>query len=248
MSLSIITSQPEQLALAFQPGLGPEITFARVFRRLGLKRAVPRFRVEYHAFAGLRSNIRLRDTEVQIGLSDLLADAPPLVLEALAEILLAKLFRCRASREAQECYLAYVCAPTVQRRVDEARRQRGAKRFLPPQGQAYNLDEIFARLNRRFFHGGLAKPRLGWSLRRSRTLLGHYDSAHGTITISRWLDSRSVPRYLVEYLVFHEMLHMRYRIERDGHRRVLHSKEFRKAEKKFPKYEQARRQLRHICA
>jgi predicted metal-dependent hydrolase len=52
----------------------------------------------------------------------------------------------------------------------------------------------------------------------------------------------------VEYLVFHEMLHIRYNTERRGHRRVVHSAEFREAEKKFPKYEQARRRLKMICA
>jgi len=52
----------------------------------------------------------------------------------------------------------------------------------------------------------------------------------------------------VEYIVYHEMLHMRFPVERRGHRRVVHSREFREAEKQFPKYEQACRQLKHICA
>jgi len=43
------------------------------------------------------------------------------------------------------------------------------------------------------------------------------------------------------------MLHIRYPVERDGHRRVVHSRGFREAEKKFPKYEQARRKLRLVC-
>jgi predicted metal-dependent hydrolase len=51
---------------------------------------------------------------------------------------------------------------------------------------------------------------------------------------------------LVEYLMFHEMLHMRYPVERVGHRRVVHSRAFRQAEKRFPHYERARRRLREI--
>jgi predicted metal-dependent hydrolase len=84
-------------------------------------------------------------------------------------------------------------------------------------------------------------------MKLSRTILGHYDSAHATIIISRVLDSPTVPSYLVEYLVYHEMLHIRYPVERRGHRRVVHSQEFRAAEKKFPRYEQVRRKLRRFC-
>ncbi len=225
----------------------PEAAFARVFHRLGLKRPTPNFHVEYHAFAGLRNIILRRDHVVRVRVSDLLADAPPLVLEALAEILLTRVFRRRPSCEARACYLAYVFAPGMRRRIDEARRERGSKRLLPAKGRWYDLEEIFRNLNRRFFRSELPRPRLGWSLRRSRTLLGHYDSAHGTITISRRLDSPSVPRYVVDYLVFHEMLHMQFPVERRDHRRVVHSPEFRAAEKKFPKFEEARRRLKMIC-
>ena len=225
----------------------PEDVFARVYRRLGLKWPVPDFQVEYCAFSGLRSTIRLKDGCVQVRISDLLVEAPPLVLEALAEILVGRIYRRRPSREARACYLAYVLGSAMRRRVDAARRRRGRTRLLPPQGRWYDLEEIFEKLRRRFFDGRLSPARLGWSVNRSRAILGHYDSAHRTITVSRWLDSPRVPRYLVEYLVFHEMLHMRHPVERNGPRRVIHSRQFLEAEKKFPMYEQARRRLKLIC-
>jgi len=247
LGISILNKPPEQLSLPLEPAAGPAGAFARVFRRLGLKRPAPDFQVEYRPFASLRSSVQLRDNCAVVRLSDLLAAAPPLVLDALAEILLGRLFHRQPSREAQACYLAYVFSPAVRHRIDEARRQRGRKRILSPRGRCFDLEEIFRKLNRRYFGGELRLRRLGWSPQRSRTLLGHYDSAHRTITISRVLDSPQVPRYLVEYLVFHEMLHIRFPVERDGHRRVVHSREFREAERKFPKYEQARRRLRLVC-
>jgi hypothetical protein len=224
-----------------------EAVFARVFRRLGVRRPTPEFRVEFRPFANLRSSIRLRDHRADVHLSDLLADAPPLVLEALAEILLAQVYRRRPSREARECYLAYIFRPGVRERIDEARRQRGRKRLAAARGKHYDLAEIFAELNRQFFKGELPMLRLGWSPKRSRALLGHYDAAHRTITISRLLDSPQVPRYLVEYLVYHEMLHMQFPVERDGHRRIVHSRAFREAERKFPQFELARRRLKKLC-
>lgn len=218
--------------------------FTRVFRRLRIYRPLPEFHVEYRAFVGLRSTIHLLGDQIQVRISDLLLEAPPIVVEALAEILLAQLFRRRPSREARECYMACVMSPPMRRRIDEARRTRGYKRLLPAQGRHFNLQAIFDDLNRRFFQGQLSASRIGWSPKRSRTILGHFDSSHGTITISSLFDSPSVPRYLVEYLLFHEMLHIRYPVERNGHRRVVHSKAFREAEKRFPHYEQAYQRLR----
>ena len=143
----------------------------------------------FHPFAGLRSTITLRNGAVKARVSDLLAEASPLVLEALAEILLARIFHRRPSREARECYLAYTFRPAIRHRIDAARRERGSKRLLPARGRHHDLEEIFHGLNHRFFHGQIPPSRLGWSPKDSRRILGHYDSGHGTIIVSRKLDS-----------------------------------------------------------
>jgi SprT-like family len=220
--------------------------FARVFRRLGIRRSVPDFHIEYRPFSSLRSNIHLRGNRARVRISDVLEEAPPIVLEALAEILLAQLFRLEASREARECYLAYVFEPAVRRRIDETRRRRSRLRLLPARGRYFDLEEIFARVNARFFERRLSCRRIGWSARPSRSVLGHYDPAHNTITISRSLDAASVPEDVVEYLVFHEMLHIRFPLERRGPRRVVHSRAFREAEKTYPHYRRVRDRLKRI--
>jgi len=228
--------------------LDPAPIFVRVFQRLEFNRPLPEFRVSYFPYAGLHSKIRLQSNMIEAGISDLLLNARPLVLEALAEILLCKLFRRRPSLEARDCYLAFARHADTTRRIEEVRRQRGAKVIRPPWGFFFNLREIFDDLNRRFFQGKIRVQLLGWSAVRSRTVLGHYDSAHSSITISRWLDSARTPRYLVEYVVFHEMLHVVHPVGRNGHRRVVHSAEFRAAERRFPQYEQARRKLKQLSA
>jgi hypothetical protein len=240
--------QPEQLALPLGPPPDLSEVFRRVFSRLRIKSPVVSMGAKFHPFAGLRSTITLRDGVVKARISDVLTEASPLVLEALAEILLARIFRRRPSREAQECYLAYTFRSTIRSRIDAARRERGSKRLLPPRGRHHDLEEIFHGLNNRFFHGEISTPRLGWSHQNAHRVLGHYDSGHRTIIVSRKLDSPSTPRYVVEYVVFHEMLHIRIPVERRGQRRVIHSREFREAEKKFPQYELACRQIKHLCA
>jgi hypothetical protein len=245
---TVSMKQPEQLTLPLTPP--PDLTelFRRVFARLRVKSPIASIDARFHPFAGLRSTITVRNDALRARVSDLLAEASPIVLEALAEILLARIFRRRPSREARECYLAYTFRPAIRTRIDVARRERGTKRLLPPRGRHHNLEEIFHDLNHRFFQDEIPPCRLGWSHQHSSRILGHYDSGHATIIISRKLDSPSVPRYLVEYVVYHEMLHIRIPVERRGQRRVVHSREFREAEKKFPQYELACRKLKHLCA
>ncbi len=89
-------------------------------------------------------------------------------------------------------------------------------------------------------------PVLRWSRHRSRTMLGHFDSAHNTIMISRRLDSPRLPRYVIEYLIYHEMLHLKYPVEYCDGRRRVHSRQFRGDERRFRRYEQARRALKEL--
>src|SRR5207302_673855 len=79
----------------------------------------------------------------------------------------------------------------------------------------------------RFFGGMQARPQMSWSQGRARNLLGHYDPAHNAIVVSRIFDHPAVPRYAVEYIVYHEMLHLRHPVKLKGSRRCVHSAEFR---------------------
>jgi len=237
----------EQLSLPLVAPLNLNDLFRRVFDRLRIRSSITSIDARFHPFAGLRSTVRVRNGALRARVSDLLEDAAPIILEALAEILLARMFRRRPSREARECYLAYTFRPAVRARIDLARRERGTKRLLPPRGRHHNLEEIFHELNHRFFGNEIHPCRLGWSHQYASRVLGHYDSGHSAIIISRKLDSPAVPRYLVEYVVYHEMLHIKFPVERRGQRRIVHSREFREAEKKFPQFEAACRKLKNLC-
>ena len=89
----------------------------------------------------------------------------------------------------------------------------------------------------------MARPSLGWSRRPSRTTLGHYDPSHNAIVISRLLDRAEVPRLAVEYVLFHEMLHLKHPVEHGGTRRRVHTKDFREHEKQFPDLARAKELL-----
>jgi predicted metal-dependent hydrolase len=225
-------------------------TLLRIFeeshRELRPRTPVPDFGVEFFRFANVNNTIRVRRGRVLVRISDLLEGAPESVLQAIAHILLAKLYRKAIDPRHAMRYRRYASSRALAAKTHLIRQIRGRKRLESPQGHAYNLEEIFDDLNRRYFHGLLGRPELTWSVNHARNNLGHYDPAHNTIVVSRVFDRRSVPRHAVEYLVYHEMLHLKYPVKLRGSRRCVHPPEFQAEEKLFPQLEQAKKFLKTL--
>jgi predicted metal-dependent hydrolase len=220
--------------------------FEESFCELRPRTDVPPLSVEFFAFANINNTIRLREGKLLVRLSDLLEGAPDTVLRAIAHILLAKMYRKPIERIQATRYRKYVQSHDIRRKAHLVRQVRGRKRMVSPKGRVYDLEAIFEDLNLRLFGGMMARPQMSWSQGRARNLLGHYDPAHNAIVVSRLFDHPAVPRYAVEYIVYHEMLHLRHPVNLNGSRRCVHSAEFRAEEKLFPQLEAAQRFLRRL--
>ncbi|MBZ5682356.1 MAG: M48 family peptidase [Acidobacteriia bacterium] len=220
--------------------------FQETYRQLRPASSLPELRIEFFAFANVNNTIRLREGRLLVRLSDLLEGAPETVLRAIAHILLAKMYRRPIDRSHATRYRRYVASYEIVQKAHLVRQMRGRKRLRPPQGHFYDLDSVFEDLNSRFFHGLLARPRMSWSQTRTRRILGHYDPAHNAIIISRIFDHAAVPRYAVEYIVYHEMLHLKHPVKLRGSRRCVHSAEFQAEEKLFPHLAQANAFLKRL--
>jgi hypothetical protein len=213
--------------------------FTDAFRQVTNRTQMPEIHVSFYPFAGLNHTIRIRKQRVYVRVSDILKDAPPQVHKALAFILVAKLFNKRVIAEHESLYRQYAYQPQVLRASDLARQKRGRKVLSTSLGRTFNLDRMYARLNRRYFNNELHKPTLSWSLRRTKRILGHHDLVHDAIVISRSLDQSSVPEYVVEYVLYHEMLHLTHRPRVMNGRRVFHTAGFRADERRFARYDEA---------
>ena len=207
---------------------------------------MPEFRIEFYPFASVNNTIRLRGSQVHARLSDLLQGAPVTVLAAIAHILLAKLYGKPVERLQSSRFRRYVSSREMRTKAHLLRQVRGRKRIESAQGRFYDLEEIFEELNRRFFYGLLARPRMTWSQVHSRHSLAHYDPAHNTIVVSRVFDHPQVPSYAVEYIVYHEMLHLKHPVKLRGSRRCVHGPEFQAEEKLFPQLEEAKLFLKSL--
>ncbi|HBG47722.1 MAG TPA: hypothetical protein DDW94_12160 [Deltaproteobacteria bacterium] len=123
---------------------------------------------------------------------------------------------------------------------------------LRPSGRCHDLAEIFGAVNREYFSGSIAAS-ITWSRRQPgrvrRRTLGSYSFASRTVRVSAILDSPAVPRFFVEFIVYHEMLHAHLGMERKGERMSVHSREFRRKEKEFKLFQLAtawERSNRHL--
>jgi hypothetical protein len=220
-----------------------EQIFYEVFKTLKPRTAMPEIEVRFHPYADVNHVIRMRQGRIDVGLSDMVEAAPPTVLEALAFILLSKLYRKPVPKRFQLRYRQFLSRRVVRDKVHAIRRVRGRKWVGDPAGEHFHLEEIFDRLNVKYFNGLLGRPRLSWSRTTSRTLLGHWDAAHNAIIVSRIFDRAATPLYLVEYILYHEMLHLKYPVEHSNGRRCVHSAAFREEERRFPRFAAAKHLL-----
>ena len=214
------------------------------YRELRPRAPFPEFELQFYPFVNINNTIRLAEGRIKLRLSDLLEGAPEPVLKSIVHILMAKIYRRPIDAAHSSRYRRYIGSREMMQKAQRLRQLRGRKRLESAQGRYYDLDEVFETLNTRFFYGLLGRPQMSWSSERARHLLGHYDPAHNAIIISKVFDQPHVPRLAMEYIVYHEMLHLKHPVKVRGSRRCVHGKEFREDEKAFPQLEAARQFLK----
>ncbi|HWR14570.1 MAG TPA: hypothetical protein VN577_07060 [Terriglobales bacterium] len=207
---------------------------------------MPEIEVRFFPFANINNTVRLRDSKLLFRISDLLESAPENVLHAIAHILIAKIYRKDIHPQHATRYRRYISSRAITDKAHLLRQMRGRKKIEDPAGNVYDLNEIFDELNARFFFGLLARPQMSWSQSSARNMLGHYDPAHNAIVISRVFDHLRIPRYVTEYIVYHEMLHLKHPVKLRGSRRCVHPKDFQEEEKLFPHLEDAKNFLKRL--
>jgi len=124
------------------------------------------------------------------------------------------------------------------------RREEPRPMTLDVEGRWHNLQELFEGLNATYFDGAI-KARITWGPRsrrrraRDSIQLGSYTMEDGLIRIHPVLDAKDVPRFFVEWIIYHEMLHEVHDMPVVGGRRVYHTAEFLRAEARFEHHAKA---------
>jgi hypothetical protein len=160
-------------------------------------------------------------------------DADPAVQDALARYVV------RNDRKASN-----VVGRFIDRNGHRIRATRPVLTPLVTKGQHHDLLPLFHEVNRKYFGGtvdalitwGRASPARG---PRATIKLGSYSAVEKLIRVHPKLDRVWVPRYFVQFIIYHEMLHHVIPASRGAGRSLLHPAEFRDRERLFLHYERA---------
>lgn len=213
--------------------------YCEAFQTYDREHEVPKVEVRFYPYIGINHTIRIRDGKVYVRIAEVCREMPDDGQRALAYILVSKLFRRRVPKRARDVYSSYATNADIREQAAENKRVRGRKVVTTDQGEYFDLSEIFDHLNRRYFDASLPRPVLTWSARKTYRILGHHDATHKTIVVSRSLDTKDTPTYVVEYIVFHEMLHIHHPTVHHNGRRYNHTAAFRRDEEKFEHFHAA---------
>ncbi len=114
-----------------------------------------------------------------------------------------------------------------------------------PRGEVHDLQEIYDEVNEKYFKNTIG-AQITWSIaargqKRASIRMGSYSHDQKLIRIHPALDQSFVPQYFVAFVVFHEMLHQAHgSIERKDGSRWAHTPAFKRDEKLFEQYNQAK--------
>ncbi|HPD42583.1 MAG TPA: hypothetical protein PLD43_13600, partial [Anaerolineae bacterium] len=196
-------------------------------------RAIPPVQIEFtygaHLYRAAQSQ-----TGLQITLHEGLLGAPPEVLRAVVCTLYQK-----GSEEYRRLIHEYSASDDFLEVVAALELTTAAAKDFP-HGRAHDLEQVFERVNATYFGGRLARPKLMWNNVFTHSRLGYYDGYRDAVTISISLDAPDVPAYVLDYVMYHELLHKQLGVTFANGRHNAHTPEFRAAERRFAHYEEAR--------
>lgn len=218
-----------------------------IFRQVGGQLSAGRVSAEYHPYSELKHTWRRRQSTVSFRISDYMDSAPEDVTEAMAWYLLCRAYGKRCPDGMADKYLDYARSRTLWSSKRKVYVSRARNLSFRPVGAARDLGSVFDYVNSCYFSGTIRRPELAWTKESPSARLGFYFEALDLLAANRVLDSEKVPRYVLEFVVYHELLHGVLDPKGTPTRRVHHTKEFRERERKFSMYGEAEAWLSRLA-
>jgi len=224
------------------------VSLGRAFASVGKELEEPEVVAVFYPYSELKHTWKGDGGRISFKISDYLADAPETVLESLSWYLLSRAVGKRCPQGKADRYLVYARSREFWESKKQLYLSRSRSLSFEPRGNARDLRDVFEYVNSFYFASRLRNPILAWAAESPRRRLGFYFQPLNLLAANRALDSNAVPRYVLEFVVFHELLH--HVSAGDGRfaRRIHHTLDFKRQEKTFSHYEDAERWLRKLAA
>jgi len=210
----------------------PAINPLPKYRRFGIEFTF------YHTSALFQ--IQGKASQIQITGQESLTTAPDTVLIALLETALGK-----PSQTSKQQIRDHTFSPSYQS-TREYLEYLDIPKGSFSKGSVHDLTESFNRVNLAYFNEDLPEPHLVWNKQLTVRKFGHYQWDTDTVMVSRTLDQPRVPEFVMDYVMYHELLHKKLGARLVNSRRMAHTSLFRVQEAKFAKFDEAQRYLNKI--
>ena len=175
---------------------------------------------------------KVHKNRVQLSIHEALIAAPAKIKK---DLLLAAFKSSQPARKS----LKKFCSSQAYYQTEELIRGGQRAQGSSPQGICIDLNQVFEKVNCDYFQSKLEKPLLSWSRRKSRRRLGTYSAQLDQVTINRTLDRDDIPSYVIEFILYHELLHKKVGVQRANSGKHNHTNTFKELEKRFKYYEEA---------
>lgn len=119
---------------------------------------------------------------------------------------------------------------------------------MASKGRHRDLTSVFDYVNSNYFGNKIHNPTLAWVAESPSHRLGFYFAPLNLLAVNAAFDTEHVPRYALEFVVYHELLHHLDAINAEPRRRVQHTKSFKEQERLFSSYADAERWLRRVAS
>ena len=203
---------------------------------------------DFYPYAELKHTWRRRGRSVVFRVSDYLEGSPEEVLDSLAWYLVCRAFGRKCPSEMSKPYLDYSHSRQLWERRKQDYLSRARNLDVRPEGMHRNLRTVFDYVNSSYFKGRIPDPILAWVTESPSHRLGFYFGALNLLAVNKSLDSDRVPRYALEFVVYHELLHHMDAVNGRPRRRVHHTKSFKEQERLFSSYSEAETWLRKLAS
>jgi len=178
----------------------------------------------------------------RVSISDIFLWAPDDVMECLALYIVARCYKVPYRPELWEKVKAYLSDKDVVEKGQKAFLKKRTRVLQTSKGMHHDLAEAFKRVRTKYFSGpdcvdmgleGPDRPAVVWSKQRTHSRFGYWMEDYNIIVINRILDSPQVPEKVVDFVLYHEILHKKHGSINLAGAREAHHQVFNLDERRF---------------
>lgn len=186
-------------------------------------------KLEYNRrLSSFNANIKLQHNTISVNLNLQWKDIDNEIKIGLIQHLLLKILKKRANSPNIDLYNNFI---------------KNIPILIPKTKSNPILEASFERTNQKFFSNMIDKPNLQWGT-NSKRKLASYNFHDDTVTVSTIF--KEARDEVLDYLMYHELLHKFHQFEHKNGRSAFHTRTFKEDEKKYPNHQQIEKEMNQI--